>query len=132
MMSRSTTRFHAQRNQPMTDSPLKIRIAQGRLIAIGPGKADLLDAIIITGSISAAAKQMRMSYRRAWELVDIMNRCFREPLVVTNAGGSHGGGAVVTDLGMQVLQCYRAIVEKAAVAAADEIQQIVRCQRQAD
>lgn len=116
----------------MTDSPLKIRIAQGRMIAMGPGKADLLDAIIATGSISAAAKQMHMSYRRAWELVDIMNRCFQEPLVVSNAGGSHGGGAVVTDTGRHVLQCYRAIVEKAAIAAADEIQHILRCQRRSE
>lgn len=114
----------------MTDNPLKIRLAQGRLIAIGPGKADLLDAIIATGSISAAAKQMHMSYRRAWELVDIMNRCFQQPLVVTNAGGSHGGGAFVTDMGLQVLQCYRAIVAKATAAAEDEIEQILSCQRQ--
>lgn len=115
----------------MTDSPLKIRLAQGRLIAIGPGKADLLEAIINAGSISAAAKHMHMSYRRAWELVDTMNRCFKEPLVVTNAGGSHGGGAMVTELGMQILQSYRAIVAKTEAVAAAEIQLILHHQRPA-
>ncbi len=58
---------------------LRIRISHGRMTAMGPGKADLLDAIHQTGSISAAAKRMGMSYRRAWELVDAMNQCFQQP-----------------------------------------------------
>jgi molybdate transport system regulatory protein len=68
--------------------------------AMGSGKADLLDAIIATGSISAAGRSMNMSYRRAWMLVDTMNRCFREPLVRTAAGGQQGGGASVTEAGL--------------------------------
>ena len=67
---------------------------------MGPGKADLLDAIRQTGSISASAKLMKMSYRRAWELVDVMNRCFDLPLVQTSPGGAHGGGAQLTELGL--------------------------------
>jgi len=74
---------------------------------MGPGKAELLLAIADTGSISAAAKKMGMSYRRAWLLVDTMNRCFRSPLVNSIAGGAQGGGAVLTEKGLTVLQHYR-------------------------
>jgi molybdate transport system regulatory protein len=79
------------------------------LVAIGPGKADLLEAIAASGSISAAARQMRMSYRRAWILVDTMNTCFASPLVVTEKGGADGGGATLTTLGKRVLRRYRAL-----------------------
>lgn len=75
--------------------------------AMGPGKADLLEHIGKTGSISAAAKQMRMSYSRAWQLVDVMNRSFRQPLVSAAPGGARGGGAAVTPFGFDVLQTYR-------------------------
>ena len=76
---------------------------------MGPGKADLLEAIAETGSISAAARQMRMSYRRAWILVDTMNTCFKKPLVDTSKGGADGGGARLTPLGTNVLARYRAL-----------------------
>lgn len=78
-------------------------------IAFGPGKADLLEAIRDTGSISAAGKQLGMSYRRAWLLVDAMNRCFKSPLVETAAGGFAGGGATISPLGGEILSKYRAI-----------------------
>lgn len=74
---------------------------------MGPGKADLLDAIAETGSISAAARRMRMSYRRAWILVDTMNSSFRSPLVVTSKGGAEGGGARLSPTGRKVLLRYR-------------------------
>jgi molybdate transport system regulatory protein len=77
--------------------------------AIGPGKADLLEAISRTGSISAAAKEMGMSYSRAWTLVDTMNRCFKQPLVEAATGGSRGGGAQVTEAGEELLTRYRAL-----------------------
>lgn len=76
-------------------------------IAFGPGKADLLAAIDTTGSISAAGKYLGMSYRRAWLLVDAMNRCFQQPLVETATGGTHGGGTRLTPLGVQVLERYK-------------------------
>ncbi len=76
-------------------------------IALGPGKADLLDAIATTGSISAAGKQLGMSYRRTWLLVDTMNRCFQQPLVETATGGAHGGGTRLTAYGVDVLKRYR-------------------------
>src|SRR5688572_22392062 len=87
----------------------KLRVMYGSEIAIGPGKADLLVAIAETGSISASAKRLGMSYRRAWLLVDTMNRCFREPVVASATGGTGGGGARVTDFGRQVLTRYRAM-----------------------
>jgi molybdate transport system regulatory protein len=76
---------------------LKIQIYRGRAIAMGPGKADLLNHIVETGSISAAGRRMGVSYRRCWMLVDVMNRCWAEPLVETSAGGASGGGAQVTE-----------------------------------
>lgn len=88
---------------------LKIQLYCGDEIAMGPGKADLLDAIVREGSISAAARTMDMSYRRAWLLVDAMNRCWREPLVETSPGSAKGGGARLTALGAAILGHYRAL-----------------------
>jgi molybdate transport system regulatory protein len=92
---------------------LKLRVLHNDEVAFGPGKADLLAAIADTGSISGAARCMKMSYRRAWLLVDVMNRCFREPLVLSAAGGSHGGGAQLTETGLAVLAQFR-LMEAAA------------------
>jgi molybdate transport system regulatory protein len=80
--------------------------------AFGPGKADLLDQIKATGSISAAARALNMSYSRAWGLVDEMNRLFKGPLVESATGGKRGGGARVTDLGFEVLDLYRRMQKK--------------------
>lgn len=99
--------------------PLKIKIQLycGDEIAIGPGKADLLEAIRAQGSISAAARAMGMSYRRAWLLVDAMNRCWQAPLVETSPGSAHGGGARVTPAGEEVLAHYRALQAQVLGAA---------------
>jgi molybdate transport system regulatory protein len=95
----------------ITGAYLKVqaRLMLDEEIAFGPGKADLLDAIQTTGSISAAGKQLAMSYRRAWLLVDSMNRCFQQPLVETATGGSHGGGTRLTDAGLEILKRYRTL-----------------------
>ena len=95
---------------------LRLRLRLGEDIAIGPGKADLLAAIAATGSISAAARSLGMSYRRAWLLVETMNRSFREPLVRAKTGGRSGGGAEVTAVGREALRHYRAM-QKAAERA---------------
>lgn len=92
---------------------IQVRILLDEEIALGPGKADLLDAIRETGSISAAGRRMGMSYRRAWLLVDTMNRCFRKPLVAAATGGKRGGGAELTPLGVKVLKLYRAMLDRA-------------------
>lgn len=101
-----------------TTTRLTVRLLRDEEVAMGPGKADLLDAIRATGSISAAARAMNMSYRRAWLLVDVMNRCFKEPLVHSAAGGQKGGGAQVTEAGERALALYRTI-ESAALAATE-------------
>jgi molybdate transport system regulatory protein len=103
----------------MTSDPrlkIKAQIRCGDDFAIGPGKAALLDAIAAHGSISAAGRALGMSYRRAWLLVDSMNRCWRVPLVTTAHGGLRGGGARLTVLGVEVLGRYRAL--EAAIDAA--------------
>ncbi|CAN0584811.1 unnamed protein product, partial [Laminaria digitata] len=89
--------------------------------AIGPGKAELLGLIDEPGSISAAAREMGMSYRRAWTLVETMNTSFREPLVAAATGGKGGGGATVTDFGREALKRYRAMEDKAAASVTVEM-----------
>ncbi len=97
------------------------RILLGAAIAVGPGKAALLEAIADTGSIAAAGRRMGMSYRRAWFLVKTMNACFREPLVDAAKGGLRGGGAVLTGTGKDVLKRYRAMEARAAKAIAGDL-----------
>lgn len=99
-----------------------IRILLGAATAIGPGKAALLENIRDTGSIAAAAREMKMSYRRAWALVNSMNGCFREPLVLGSKGGSRRGGAELTATGVQVLSIYRAMETEAADALAGRLE----------
>ncbi|MEJ7934740.1 ModE family transcriptional regulator [Sphingobium sp. AN558] len=83
---------------------IKVQIYCGDQIAMGPGKADLLDAIALEGSISAAGRKLHMSYRRCWLLVDVMNRCWTGPLVSTNSAGAR-----LTELGVDILRHYRAL-----------------------
>ncbi len=97
----------------MTAAPsplkLKLQILCGDAIAMGPGKADLLEAIAAEGSISGAGRRLGMSYRRAWQLVDLMNRCWAAPLVETSPGSARGGGARLSHEGADVLAAYRAL-----------------------
>ncbi len=88
-------------------SGARLRIVLEPDIAIGPGKADILEGIRETGSIAAAGRRMGMSYKRAWLLVEGMNACFKSPLVETRRGGQARGGAVLTPDGEKVLACYR-------------------------
>jgi molybdate transport system regulatory protein len=104
----------------------RLRITRGDDIAVGPGKVDLLEAIRATGSITAAARSLGMSYRRAWLLVDTMNRCFRQPVVEAEAGGTRGGGSVLTPLGEDIVKRYRAALAKAEKAAQAELAALIR------
>ncbi|MDO4723314.1 MAG: LysR family transcriptional regulator [Comamonadaceae bacterium] len=99
----------------------RLRIYRDEVIAMGPGKVELLEAIRDAGSISAAARRLGMSYRRAWLLVDELNGALREPAVCTVTGGAHGGGARLTPLGLQLVAHYRAAEDKARRAAAVEL-----------
>ena len=111
----------AQPGDAAPRAALTIRVDFGPSGYLGPGKIALMELISQHGSISAAGKQMDMSYRRAWLLVDEINRIFREPLVEKQMGGSGGGGARLTRLGRDVVARYRAIEDAAATAAAADI-----------
>jgi len=109
----------------MTDQPsdprfrLRLHFAPGGML--GPGKAELLERIARTGSIAAAGREMGMSYKRAWQLVETMNAMFREPLVESTRGGARGGGAEVTETGQAVLAEFRGLEDTARKAGADHI-----------
>ena len=94
----------------------RFRIVCRNEIAFGPGKADLLELIAGTGSIGKAASRMKMSYMRAWSLIQAMNRCFKKPLVLAAHGGAGGGGAELTETGRAVLSLYRQMENQAAKA----------------
>jgi molybdate transport system regulatory protein len=94
---------------------LRIDLPQGR---IGPGKIRLLEAIAREGSISAAGRALGMSYRRAWDLVDALNRLLGTPVVEASPGGARGGGALLTEAGRTLIEDYRAIERAAHRAAA--------------
>jgi molybdate transport system regulatory protein len=108
----------------MSDVRLTLRIDFGSAGAIGPGKIRLLEAIQKTGSISQAGRSLRMSYRRAWLLVDDLNRCFREPVVTTQPGGSRGGGAALAPFGCELIKKYRAIETQATGAAKRQLRDL--------
>jgi molybdate transport system regulatory protein len=105
---------------------LRLRLTVGADIAVGPGKADLLTAIAEEGSIAAAGRRLDMSYRRAWLLVETMNRCFRAPLVEAAKGGARGGGARLTPLGADVLDRYRRMESLAGAAITGEVAALKR------
>ena len=102
----------------------RLRITRGDAIAIGPGKIALLEAVADTGSISAAARSLRMSYRRAWLLLDEMNRSLTSPVVDTATGGARGGGARLTETGRRVIALYREIDWLAQQAAAGPLAEL--------
>jgi molybdate transport system regulatory protein len=118
---KSTRRAAALGSGEARHAALTIRIDFGAFGYLGPGKIALMELIGRHGSISAAGKEMGMSYRRAWLLVDEINHIFREPLVETQMGGSGGGGARLTGLGRDVVRRYRAIEDAAAAGCAADL-----------
>ena len=104
----------------------RLRVCRGEDIAVGPGKVDLLAAVARTGSISAAARELGMSYRRAWLLIDTMNRCFKSPVIEAGAGGRSGGGARLTSVGEEIVLRYRRIEARAAKSAATDLAALTR------
>lgn len=99
----------------------RIRVVFGPDEMLGPGKAELLERIEKTGSIAAAGREMGMSYKRAWQLVETLNAMFSTPLVESTRGGPRGGGATVTLAGQQVIREYRALETKARHAGRGHI-----------
>ena len=94
----------------------RVRVIAGEQIALGPGKVNLLEEIDRSGSISKAARELGLSYRRAWTLVDTMNKSFKSYLVKGYAGGKKGGGAYLTPLGKKMAETYRIMEAKAGRA----------------
>lgn len=102
----------------------------GREIALGPGKADLLERIASTGSIRQAALELKMSYMRAWSLVRTMNNSFKSPLVEVNRGGRAQGGAILTKVGVRVLQIYRVMEAKSRAAVDPDWQRLIQLMKE--
>lgn len=111
----------SSRNGRIADASPRVRIVFGETMRLGPGKVDLLEAIDRTGSISAAGRDLRMSYRRAWVLIDEVNKIFSRPVVVASPGGTHGGGARLTDFGRALTAAYRRIEERTRLAIREEL-----------
>jgi len=123
VMPRAAARPRPQRSP---EPELSIRIDLDEEDALGPGKVRLLELVRDLGSISSAGRAMDMSYRRAWLLIDELNRTFKEPLVETQKGGGGGGGAQLTASGNEVIRLYRAIAADATQAALDHLQTLRR------
>lgn len=109
----------------------RLRIVTGRHIALGPGKADLMEAIRETGSIAAACRRMGMSYKQAWLLIETMNASFARPLVAAAKGGKRGGGARLTPLGEDVLVRFRRMQASSSRAIARDLAALKRVMRKA-
>lgn len=103
----------------------RFRVQIKHAVAIGPGKADVLEGIATTGSLAETGRRLGMSYQRIWSLVDAMNKDFVEPLVSKQRGGAAGGGAQLTATGEQVLALYRAIEEDARLAASRRLPELL-------
>jgi molybdate transport system regulatory protein len=117
---------------PATQTPQlhpRFRVVHRGDIALGPGKMELLALLVETGSLTLAAKQMDMSYMRAWTLMQTMNDCFTEPVVMAERGGKNGGGMKVTATGLRALELYREIesaAKKAATTPWRRLQKLLR------
>ena len=112
-----------QKDKSLSCRP-RFRVMAGSLIALGPGKVDLLEAIEKAGSISQAARFMTMSYRRAWDMVETMNQSFKKPLVKSVTGGSRGGGAQLTDSGKEMVALFRSMEKQAEIAVSEDWKKI--------
>jgi len=103
----------------------RFRVQIKHAVAIGPGKADVLQGIAETGSLAETGRRLQMSYQRVWSLVAALNTDFVEPLVLKQRGGSAGGGARLTPTGQQVLSVYRAIERDAQRAVARRLPELL-------
>jgi molybdate transport system regulatory protein len=114
------------------DFRFRMRLSVGERVAVGPGRIALLEALAETGSITAAAKRLGMSYRRAWLLVDELNSALKEPAVATSQGGSRGGGSHLTASGRHLLALYRGIEQQALARCEGDIAAMKNLLREQD
>lgn len=126
MVARSTPAPSTPQPSLKPTLKLRMRVTVGDVIAIGPGKIALLEALDETGSITAAAKSLDMSYRRAWLLIDETNKALKEPAVATAAGGAKGGGSALTESGRALVSLYRQIEDTALAACKPDIKQLLK------
>ncbi|MCY1450753.1 ModE molybdate transport repressor domain protein [compost metagenome] len=124
MVKRPSPRSPAVAGKPKVRFRMRVTVAD--VIAFGPGKVDLLEAIREHGSISAAARSLDMSYRRAWLLLQEINQSMRRPAVLSEHGGEHRGGSTLTPEGEDVIRLYRAIEAQAAAACSAEIKALLK------
>ena len=110
----------------MSTLQIKLRIDFGADNAVGPGKIALLERMRDSGSLSQAARELKMSYRRAWQLLDSLNTSFREPVVITSVGGKGGGGTQLTELGDALIAAYRDIEADAAARARHRFESLMK------
>jgi molybdate transport system regulatory protein len=113
----------------MSTPAISFRVDLGRDAAVGPGKIALLEHIARGGSLSQAARDLNMSYRRAWQLLDDLNSCFRQRVALTAKGGRGGGGATLTVFGQQLVRIYRQFDAEMQARAAASFRPIVRQRR---
>jgi molybdate transport system regulatory protein len=111
--------------RPRPEVRFRLRMSVGERIAIGPGKIALLEAIRDHHSITAAAKALGMSYRRAWVMLDEVNGALKRPAVDTATGGRHGGGSALTPVGEEIIERYRRVEQIAAQACAEDIEALL-------
>ncbi|MGU7774455.1 winged helix-turn-helix domain-containing protein [Burkholderia sp. MR1-5-21] len=119
-----TTELTPAATRPEIDAPqvsFRMRIRKGDTVALGPGKVSLLEAVREHGSISAAARSLGMSYRRAWLLIDELNRSLTSPATVSEQGGHSGGGCTLTPVGEEIVRVYREIERQAQEHCAKQI-----------
>lgn len=116
--------FLSSKEAAVANTGLTLRVDFGSKRSIGPGKIRLLEEIGRSGSISQAGRSLGMSYRRAWLLIDDLNRLFRQPVVRAKTGGSQGGGAALTEFGAGLVRDYRAIETAAAGAAKTRLRRL--------
>ena len=121
----------AKRAATAPTARFRLRISMGELVAIGPGKIALLEAIRDHGSLTAAAQALGISYRRAWAMLDETQRALAYPAVASLSGGAQGGGSVLTPVGEEIVERYRRIERRAADACAEDIEALKRLTRPA-
>lgn len=116
--------------KPLRPEVIRPRVRVGDSVLIGPGKVELLRAVAEQGSISAAARSLGMGYKRAWSLLDELQRSVPTALIETAVGGRQGGGAAVTAAGHALLQHYDELEQACRQAAAPALAKIARLLRQ--
>ena len=117
------------RNHTRPEVRFRMRIRRGETVALGPGKVELLEAVREHGSISAAARSLDMSYRRAWLLIDELNKSLKSPATVSEQGGQSGGGCVLTEVGENIVRLYRDVETQAEKACVTQIGDLLRLMR---